>query len=242
MDHIVALLTQHGLVAVFLAVFVEQVGAPLPSLPFLLLAGATVANESGAAARVVAVAVLAAMLANATWFFIGRRLGRRVLALLCRISFSAENCVRQSEVHFARFGPGSLVIAKFIPGLSVLAPPLAGALGMGAPRFALYNVAGALLWAGGGVGAGLYFHTEIQQFLEGLGNLGGMAFLLFGLFLAAYLAVLTWRRRRASLLLASEPRMPPAERNALMPDDNRTVLVDAQPRALGREPADSHGA
>lgn len=239
MDHIVALLSQHGLVAVFLAVFIEQVGAPLPSLPFLLLAGATMANERGAASRVVAVAVLAAMLANALWFVTGRRLGRRVLVMLCRISISAEHCVRQSEVNFAKFGAGSLVIAKFIPGLSVLAPPLAGALGMGVRRFALYNVAGALLWAGGGVGAGMYFHTEIQQFLELLGNLGGTALLLFGLILTAYLAVLTWRRRRVSQQMANVSRIAPEELKALMEGNDRLVLLDVQPRSPGLEPANT---
>ncbi len=124
------LLIRHDLVAVFVVVLLATLGVPIPALPVLLLAGAQAASGGPFGIEALGIATLASMLSATTWFVAGRRLGRRVLALLCRISISPDTCVRRNEVSFATRGAFTLVIAKFVPGLSILAPPLAGALGM----------------------------------------------------------------------------------------------------------------
>jgi membrane protein DedA with SNARE-associated domain len=146
-----SLFSQHGLLALFFGVLVEQLGAPIPALPFLLLAGVAAADNGVFAVQALAVATLASMIADSVWFYAGRRFGHRVLALLCRISISPDTCVRQSELSFARRGIATLVVAKFVPGLSILTPPLAGAMGMRVSSFVIFNIAGTLLWAGSGI-------------------------------------------------------------------------------------------
>lgn len=98
----IALFAQYGLLALFVCVLIEQLGAPVPALPFLLLAGVASASNGAFAIHALGVAVLASMLADSLWFHAGRRFGHRVLALLCRISISPDSRVRQSELCFAR--------------------------------------------------------------------------------------------------------------------------------------------
>jgi membrane protein DedA with SNARE-associated domain len=112
------------------------------------MAGMDGVNNSTFALVALVVAALASMLAHLIRFWAGRRHGQRVLALLCKISISPDACVRQSELSFARSGVATLVISKFVPGLSTLAPPMAGALGMNTRTFVMFNLAGSALWAG----------------------------------------------------------------------------------------------
>lgn len=93
-------------------------------------------------------AMPAALLGDQLWFELGRRRGRHVLGWLCRISFEPMSCVRRTGEFFARHGIRSLVVAKFVPGLSTIAPPLAGIVGLGIPQYLLYNGMGTMLWVG----------------------------------------------------------------------------------------------
>lgn len=233
MADISALFAAHGLLAVFLVVLVEQLGAPVPALPILLLAGAAAANDGVFAAKALAVAALASMLADFVWFHAGQRLGRRVLSFLCRISISPDSCVRQSEMSFAERGIATLVIAKFVPGLSTLAPPLAGALGMRAKTFAVFNLAGIALWAGSGIVGGLLFHHQIEHALNSLSDLGSAAVLVIGCLLALYLAGRAWRRWRAARALARLPRVQPQELADLLAQGADVVIVDVRAAVIG---------
>lgn len=228
MDLLTDLFAHHGLVAVVLAVLLEQLGAPLPSTPVLLLAGVESAAHEGFGPRAFLAATLAALLANGLWFWAGRRLGRRVLATLCRISISPDSCVRQNEASFARRGVATLVLAKFVPGLSILAPPLAGALGMSARRFVGWNLLGSALWAGAVIGAGWAFHAQINALLSGLSRLGGAALALAGIALLAYIG---WRLRRRALVrreLERFERLGPVEAAALLGAGGDVVFVDVR--------------
>ena len=109
-----------------------------------------------------------------------------MLSALCVISISPDSCVRQNEASFARRGVLTLVIAKFVPGLSILAPPLAGALGMPARRFLAWNLLGSALWAGVVIGVGWLFHEQIDALLRALSRWGGVAVLLAGAALLGY--------------------------------------------------------
>jgi membrane protein DedA with SNARE-associated domain/rhodanese-related sulfurtransferase len=224
MDLLTDLFSRHGLVAVALAVLLEQLGAPLPSTPVLLLAGVESALREGFAARAFAVATASAMAANALWFWAGRRLGRRVLATLCRISISPDSCVRQNEASFARRGELTLVIAKFLPGLSILAPPLAGALGMPAARFLAWNLAGSALWAGVAVAAGRIFHEQIDALLRALSSLGSFALALAGVALLAYIGWRLWRRAQVKRELSRFERLAPTEAMALLSGGRQEIV------------------
>lgn len=232
-NHFVDLFAQYGLLAVFLGVFIEQVGAPIPAFPFLLMAGMDGVNNSTFAVLALAVAAVASMLADLIWFWAGRRHGQRVLSLLCKISISPDSCVRQSELSFARSGVATLVISKFVPGLSTLAPPMAGALGMNTRTFVIFNLAGSALWAGSGIALGILFHSQIQNLLTVLGELGNAALVLVGILFGLYIALRVYRRLSLSRIKAKLPKMQPAELAQLMRDGAQVVVLDVRAAGAG---------
>src|SRR5437667_8490430 len=130
MNETLDFLIRHGAAVLFAAVFVEQMGIPLPAAPWLLAAGTL--SVTGKMNWVVALtaATFGSVLADLIWFYLGRHRGQRVLSLLCRISLEPDSCVRRTQGFFTRYGMKGVVAAKFIPGLSTLAPPLAGSSGV----------------------------------------------------------------------------------------------------------------
>src|SRR5260370_3055269 len=175
MNHLIA---EYGLALVFANVLLEQLGLPIPAVPALVVAGALAAEGEFWPLAVFGVAFVACMMGDGVWSLAGRRYGRRVMKLLCRVSLSPDSCVRQTEFRFERWGKLTLVFSKFIPGLSTIAPPLAGAMRLGWPSFLLLNGLGVTIWAGGAIGAGMLFHAQINEFivrLEGLGTLAAEA-------------------------------------------------------------------
>src|SRR3981081_4609469 len=166
------LVTEYGLALIFANVLLEQLGLPIPAVPALVVAGALSAEGELSPRAVFGLAFVACMIGDALWFLAGRRYGRRVMAFLCRVSLSPDSCVRQTEFRFERWGRLTRVLSKFTPGLSTIAPPLAGAMRLGWPSFLLLNGLGVVIWAGGAIGVGMAFHAEINGFivrLEGLG-------------------------------------------------------------------------
>jgi membrane protein DedA with SNARE-associated domain/rhodanese-related sulfurtransferase len=221
------LVAQYGLTLVFINVLVEQVGLPVPAVPTLVIAGALAAAGELSAAAVFGVAVLACFIGDGLWFAGGRIYGRRVMSLLCRVSLSPDSCVRQSEYHFERWGKAALVISKFVPGLSTVTPPLAGAMRMGWPSFVLLNGIGIALWAGLPIGAGMLFHDQIGRLIERLESYGTVAIVLVGALLAAYVAFKWWERRRfyRALRLA---RITVEELRKLIEGGKQPVVVDVR--------------
>src|SRR5574337_2226853 len=120
-------LRRDAVTVVFVNVLLQQLGLPVPAVPTLLMAGSLIFGSAQAAA-VVGAAVVASVLADLGWYGAGRAFGYRVLSGLCRLSINPASCVSQTEGRFARWGLASLVVAKFVPGFSTVAPPIAGAL------------------------------------------------------------------------------------------------------------------
>ena len=172
MNETIDFLTQHGSAVLVAAVFAEQIGLPLPAMPFLIAAGALVGAGQMTLGMAVALAVLAAMAGDQVWFELGRRRGRLVLNWLCRISLEPTSCVRRTEDFFARHGVRSLLIAKFVPGYSTIAPPLAGIVGLSVPQYLLFNGLGTLLWVGTGLAVGLAFSDQLEQALSMSAQIG----------------------------------------------------------------------
>jgi membrane protein DedA with SNARE-associated domain/rhodanese-related sulfurtransferase len=172
MNETLDFLTQQGSLVLAAAVFAEQIGLPIPALPFLIAAGALVGNGQMGVGIAVLSAIAAAMAADQVWFELGRRHGRLVLNWLCRISLEPTSCVRRTEDLFARHGVRGLIIAKFVPGFSTIAPPLAGIVGLSVPQYLLYNGLGTLLWVGTGIGLGWAFSDQLEQALAMSAHIG----------------------------------------------------------------------
>jgi membrane protein DedA with SNARE-associated domain/rhodanese-related sulfurtransferase len=189
-----------GLAAVFGVVLLQQLGAPIPASPLLILAGAKAIDDPLQGGWALALAVAASSLGSVPWFYAGRRYGYRVLKLVCRITLSADSCVRQTERVFERYGLNSLLVAKFVPGLARVAAPLAGALRARLAPFLLYTSGGAALWAGSALAVGLLFNRQVDWLLDRLAALGGLGLALLAALLGLYVAfkaVDRWRFRRS---------------------------------------------
>lgn len=205
MPDLSAFLQAHAVLAVSLALFLKRMGVPIPAFPLLLVIGAQSAGNAVLGATALAGATFASMLADAGWFLAGRRYGRAMLGLMCRISVSPGTCIRRSELSFAKRGDTAVLLAKFIPGVAGLAPPLAGALGMRAGRFTALNLVGTALWTAAGLAAGLVFYREVLMATGWVQRLGAAALPFLGVLLALYLA---WLVSRRVLVLRSARRAP----------------------------------
>ncbi|KLD63277.1 sulfurtransferase [Dyella japonica DSM 16301] len=194
--HIIELIAQYGLLLVFVNVLIEQAGVPLPAVPTMIVAGALASTERLPLSGVVAVAVLACLLADYAWYAAGRYFGGGVMRTLCRISLSPDSCVKQSELRFQRWRGGVLLLAKFVPGLSTVAPPLVGAMGLRTAPFVFFDGVGSLLWVGVAVSLGYVFSTQIDDLLVTLANAGSVALMLIGSLLVLYIIMKWWQRHR----------------------------------------------
>ena len=201
MNDISSLVTQYGLLIVFANVFVEQIGFPIPAVPTLVVAGAFAMSGKLSIPAVFVVAVAGCLLADVAWYVAGRAYGNRVMRLLCAISLTPDSCVSRTQAHFERWGVNALLIAKFVPGISLLAPPLAGAAGIRWPAFLAYNTGGAALWVIAGMGGGMLLGAQIERLLALLADYGTLAIVVLALLIVAYVAFKWWERRRFYAML-----------------------------------------
>src|ERR1700685_3352484 len=150
-------LMQHGYAILAAIVFVEAIGVPVPAAVALLIAGGAVARGVLQAQYVIGIALFAMLAGDIIMFFLGRYTGWWLLGLLCRISLNPEACILRSADSFYRRGRTLLVIAKFIPGITTMAPPLAGSMNMRFPPFLRLDLAGAALYIGSYFSVGFVF-------------------------------------------------------------------------------------
>lgn len=219
------LIAQYGLALIFANVLAERAGLPLPAMPTLIVAGALAVTGELFALEVIGVAFVACVIGDTLWYAAGVFYGRRVISLLCRISVSPDSCVRQTEDRFAQWGRLTLVIAKFVPGLSTVVRPLAGTIHLGWWRFELYNGIGAALWVGAAVLAGMVFHDEINQLLLWLRDFGIIAVAILFALALGFIAVKWWQRRRFAKMLRIA-RINADELRRLMEREPQPIVVD----------------
>lgn len=233
---------QYGLVIVFINVLVDQIGLPVPAVPTLIVAGGIAADGQLPLALLFVWSVFACLIADCGWYFIGQTYGIRVLKVLCRISLEPDSCVSQTQTRFERWGVNSLVIAKFVPGLAIIAPPLAGAMRIGWLRFIALSTVSAALWAGSALAAGALFKAQIEVLLIHLDDIGGLAALMIAAALAVYVAYKWWERARfyKSLRMA---RINVADLYELLQAGANPIIVDVRsPTARALEPHGIPGA
>jgi len=229
-------LAQYGLGIVALNVLLNQIGLPVPVIPTLVLAGALGANGQLPLAAIYLAAVLACLAADCGWYWVGQKYGIRVLKTLCRISLEPDSCVAETQGQFDRWGVNSLVIAKFVPGLATIAPPLAGAMRIGWLRFFGLSLLAAGLWVGAALLAGMLFKTQIERLLIRVDQIGSMAFSGALVLLGAYVGYKWWERRRFYTMLRMA-RISVAELSLLIENGSQPLIIDVRsPSARALEP------
>jgi membrane protein DedA with SNARE-associated domain/rhodanese-related sulfurtransferase len=195
-DALRSLLQDHAAALVFWNVLFEQLGLPIPAMPTMILAGALGAQAPQSLLAVSAAALVACVGSDTALYLIGRRYGHGVMRRFCGLSLSPDSCVRQTSLHFERWGGLTLVLGKFLPGIGTVAPPLAGVMRVGWPRYLLLTGIGSLLWIGVAVGAGALFHTQVGLILAKLEDLGSTAIVILAALLLAFVAFKWWERQR----------------------------------------------
>jgi membrane protein DedA with SNARE-associated domain/rhodanese-related sulfurtransferase len=233
MQSLLSALSQNGLTIVVLNVLLNQIGLPVPAVPTLIVAGALAANGQLPIAPLFLLCVTACLIPDCGWYLIGQRFGIRVLKTLCRISLEPDFCVSQTQSRFERWGVNSLVIAKFVPGLSTIAPPMAGAMRIGWLRFIALSTLSAMAWVGASMAAGMLFGTQIERLLLDLDRIGSAAIAGAAVLLAAYLTFKWWERTRFYKLLRMA-RISVAELAELMQSGSEPLIIDVR-SATARE-------
>ena len=225
MQALVDTLVRNGYLVVFLWVFTAQAGIPLPAIPVLLAAGALAGAGHLDLLTVVVLSLLASLLGDSLWFLLGRYRGNRVLALLCRLSLEPDACVRRTQDSFARNKVLTLVMAKFVPGLSTMAPPLAGMFGMSWPRFLWLDAFGAVVWTLAFVLPGYAFADRLETLAEHAA-LGGSWLLALFVAIIALFVLVKILLRRAFLRRLRVARIEPVELHRMIGASEPLFLVD----------------
>jgi membrane protein DedA with SNARE-associated domain/rhodanese-related sulfurtransferase len=201
---------RHGYSILFLLVFLESVGIPIPAAPALLIAGAAAARGSLQPALAGAYAFSALMLGDTLMFVLGRYTGWWLLGLLCRLSLNPESCILSSADSFYRRGRMVLLFAKFVPGINTMAPPLAGSMNMPYGQFLRLDATGATLYVSAYISLGFVFSGALGPIVRGYRAFGSLVVWVVLAAVAAYLGVQvrTWIARRS---LAPVPSARPED-------------------------------
>jgi membrane protein DedA with SNARE-associated domain/rhodanese-related sulfurtransferase len=226
-QHLASLIDHYGLLLVVLNILMDQAGLPVPALPTLVVAGAAAAAGKLPAAGIFLSSVGACLITDCGWYWLGEIYGIRILKTLCRISLEPDSCVSSTQSRFERWGMKSLLIGKFIPGLAIIAPPLAGAMRVGWLKFIGLSAAGGALWVGAGLGAGMLFSSQIGWLLAHAERLGAVAGYGVAGLLVLYVAYKWWERRRFFRLLRMA-RISVAELYDMINAGAAPVIVDVR--------------
>lgn len=216
---------KYGYWILFVWVLIEQLGAPVPSVPLLLTAGTLTATHAMSLPLVLLAVVLGSLISDSAWYWMGKRYGGAVVKLLCRLSMESNTCVRRTENYFSKHGAGALVVAKFLPGLGTVAAPIAGQTGMEYRLFAIYDIAGILLWASAFTLGGRFFGDVLRRHPHEMALAARFGFLLFILLLLGFFV---WRffRQRAFLREIRMARVDPRELKGMIDRGQPVYIVD----------------
>ncbi|WP_244197925.1 DedA family protein/thiosulfate sulfurtransferase GlpE [Caballeronia ptereochthonis] len=226
------LVDRFGPAIVFVNVMGSALGLPVPAMPTMIVVGASIAlmAVNGSAfwpplLGVLCVAVAGGVLGDLVWFQGGRKYGDKTLKTICKLSLSRDTCVKKTERFFGRWGVRILLVAKFIPGLSLVSVPLAGAMGVKLRSFVAHDGAGVALWGAVGLGVGIIFAAQLEMVFAMISQLGRQAVVVIAVLLAIYV-MYRWWRRRALMATLEKARISVDELYALMNNEPLPVVFD----------------
>ncbi len=225
MDNVLNFLLRHTYSVLFTVAFADQLGIPMPAAPFLIGAGALARSGDGTLAAAMVVAVAAASTAHWLWYEGGRRRGRKILNLMCRIALEPDACVRRTENLFARHGLKSLLLAPFVPGIGSVAQPLAGMLRVPFWLFMSFEMMGAVLWAGTYVVLGYAFGHQLVALAENGKRVGGS---FLAVLVAGFGGYIAWKllQRYRLLRRLRIARIGPEELKRKLAAGEPVVVID----------------
>src|SRR5436309_3354538 len=224
MKDLVALLAHHGYTVVFWVVFAEAIGLPMPAALALVGAGAAVASGSLSAPVVLLLAIVAMLLGDVVLFALGRKMGWALLGFLCKVSVNPETCILRSAESFYRRGRMTLLIAKFIPGVNTMAPPLAGSMNMRLDQFLRFDLGGAGLYIVAYFGVGFLFRDFLVSIMQGFQAAGRAIETVVLIAVLAYIAYRIWLYRKNSMYRVV-PRVQVEELARKLAEEKENILL-----------------
>lgn len=231
MQSVISFVEQHNLLIVALNAFLSQVGLPLPLIPTLMTAAVLDVHNPYHIPELLVAGTGGALLGDLVLYWCGRRYGRRGLGLLCKVSFSPDFCVRQTETVFAKVGSWSLLFGKFLPGLSSIVVAMAGITRMAMPTFLVLDGIGKLVFVAVAVALGWLFQNAIASVIATLGELGKFGVLVIAAAIALYLLA-KWLRRRLFIRQLRMDRITVAELRKLIDDGEKLAILDVRPQEV----------
>lgn len=196
MHGVIPFLLRHGYWVLFVNVFTEQAGLPIPAVPVLLAMGALAGLGNFSPWIALVLAVCASLASDLMWFRLGHTRGHSILNLLCRVSLEPDSCVSNTKGLFGKLGAFALLIAKFVPGLNTAAAPMAGLTRMPLTKFLAADIAGAAAWSGTYLAVGYLFRNQLEAAAEQAGRMGSWLLFVLVSLLAIYIAWKYYQRRR----------------------------------------------
>jgi membrane protein DedA with SNARE-associated domain len=217
MNAIIEILAQYGYAVVFGSVLAEQIGLPIPAIPILLAAGGLAGSGRLNLVLLLVGAGVASLIADTVWYW------------MCRISLERDSCVRRTSRAFGTYGAYSLLFAKFVPGYSTVAPPLAGVVGMPVLQFTAFSAVGGVLWAGAFVAVGWIFSSQLELVAEYAARLGAWAIVIVAAGFVGYI-VSKYVSRQRFLRKIRIARINPEELKAMLDAGQEVLVVDVRDR------------
>jgi len=217
LSSVMVLLVHHAYAVLFLWVLIEQGGLPVPSVPLMLAAGTMSAAHRLHVAYALPMVMLACLISDSAWYFLGQRYGSKILNILCKFSMEAATCVSKTQGTVTRRGAVTLLFAKWVPGLSTMAAPIAGQAEIPYAKFVAYDMAGTLMWASAWLFAGRFFGDLAKRSSELFGTLSHFAVLLVVLMVIAWQVYRLVKRQQFVSELRGL-RLEPAQLLAMMDD------------------------
>jgi len=229
MAKLLLLIGHHGYLVILAVVLAEAVGLPVPAALALIAGGAAAASGALSGIKLLLLAVLAMMLGDSLLYILGRHMGWTLLGLLCKLSVNPETCILRSAESFYKRGKTTLLIAKFIPGVNTMAPPLAGSMRMRFDHFLRLDVLGALLYAGAYLAAGFLFRDFLAAMVRGFQAAGRAVEAVTFIAIAGYIVYRIWLYRKHAVYRVV-PRIQVEElaRRLASEDPGNILLVDVR--------------
>lgn len=185
-------LAAYGYWTIAAALLLENSGVPVPGETTLLLASFLAYSEHRLhLGYVILVGIAAATLGDNLGFVLGHYGGRPLLDRYGRTLHISRRWVSQGEDLFRRYGAPTVLVARFIAGMRIIAGPLAGVLRMPWRKFVIFNFLGAALWVSVISAAGYFFGEHWDQLVR-LVRGANVAVLVAA---ALVIAFFCWRRR-----------------------------------------------
>lgn len=229
MHNLLSIAAHHGYLLIFVIVLAEAIGLPAPAALALIAGGAAASAHTLSGPAVLLLGGIAMLLGDSLLFVLGRQMGWALLGFLCRVSANPESCILASAESFYKRGKTTLIVAKFIPGLNSMAPPLAGSMKMRLPQFWRLDLVGVVLYVGGYFGLGYIFRDFLGAITRGFRETSHMLTVLLLIAVAVYVVYKVWNyRRNKDYRLAPRAHVEELARRLQSEEKDKVLVVDVR--------------